>query len=150
MRIVTPYFLPDQRLQFAIAQAGLRGVKVEILIPEHCDYAFLDWAMRAHLRFFQDVPATVFFTPAPFNHAKLMTVDGQWCLIGSSNWDTRSFRLNFEFDLECYDRALTAEIDALIEKKIAQCRKVDLAVLAAAPAWRRLRDAAFRLLLPYL
>jgi cardiolipin synthase A/B len=150
VRIVTPYFLPDQRLQFAIAQAGLRGVEVQILIPEHCDYTFMDWAMRAHLRFFGDVPAAVFFTPAPFNHAKLMTVDGQWSLIGSSNWDTRSFRLNFEFDLECYDRALTAEIDALIEKKIGQCRRVDLAVLAAAPKWRRLRDAACRLLLPYL
>lgn len=150
VRIVTPYFLPDQRLQFAIAQAGLRGVKVEILIPERCDYPFLDWAMRAHLRFFEDVRASVYFTPAPFNHAKLMTVDEQWCLIGSSNWDTRSFRLNFEFDLECYDRALTAEIDALIGKKIAQSRKVDVVRLAAAPRWMQLRDAAFRLLLPYL
>ncbi len=150
VRIVTPYFLPDQRLQFAIAQAVLRGVTVEILIPEHCDYAFIDWAMRAHLRFFEDVQAAVYFTPAPFNHAKLVTMDGEWCLIGSSNWDTRSFRLNFEFDLECYDRTLTADIDALIEKKIAQCRKVDLAALAAAPRWVQLRDAAFRLLLPYL
>jgi cardiolipin synthase len=150
VRIVTPYFLPDQRLQFAIAQAGLRGVKVEILIPAHCDYAFLDWAMRAHLRFFENVSAAVYFTPAPFNHAKLMTVDKQWCLIGSSNWDTRSFRLNFEFDLECYDRALTAELDALIEAKITQSRKVDLDRLAAAPRWMQLRDAAFRLLLPYL
>ncbi len=150
VRIVTPYFLPEQRLQFAIAQAGLRGVKVEILIPAHCDYPFLDWAMRAHLRFFEDVPASVYFTSAPFNHAKLMTVDEQWCLIGSSNWDTRSFRLNFEFDLECYDRALTTKIDALIEKKIAQSRKVDLDRLAAAPQWIQVRDAAFRLLLPYL
>ena len=150
VRIVTPYFLPDQRLQFAIAQAGLRGVEVDILIPEHCDYALMDWAMRAHLRFFENVPASVYFTPAPFNHAKLMTVDEQWCLIGSSNWDTRSFRLNFEFDVECYDRALTAEIDALIEEKIAQCRKVDRAALAAAPRWMQLRDAACRLLLPYL
>jgi cardiolipin synthase len=150
VRIVTPYFLPDQRLQFAIAQAGLRGVKVEILLPAHSDYAFLDWAMRAHLRFFEDVPASVYFTPAPFNHAKLMTVDEQWCLIGSSNWDSRSFRLNFEFDLECYDRALTAEIDTLIEKKIAQSRRVDLDRLAAAPRWVQVRDAAFRLLLPYL
>jgi cardiolipin synthase len=106
--------------------------------------------MRAHLRFFEDVPASVYFTPAPFNHAKLMTVDEQWCLIGSSNWDTRSFRLNFEFDLECYDRSLTAEIDTLIEKKIAQSRKVDLERLAAASRWVQVRDAAFRLLLPYL
>ena len=150
VRIVTPYFLPDQRLQFAIVQAGLRGVKVEILIPEHCDHVIMDRAMRAHLRFFRRAPADVYFTPAPFNHAKLMTIDGQWCLVGSSNWDTRSFRLNFEFDLECYDRALTAEIDALIETKITQSRKVDLEVLAAAPQWVQLRDAAFRLLLPYL
>ena len=150
VRIVTPYFLPDQRLQFAIVQAGLRGVQVDILIPEHCDYAFMDWAMRAHLRFFENVPAAVYFTPAPFNHAKLMTVDEQWCLVGSSNWDTRSFRLNFEFDVECYDRALTAEIDALIEEKIVHCRKVDRATLAAAPRWMQLRDAACRLLLPYL
>ena len=76
VRIVTPYFLPDQRLQFAIAQAGLRGVSVEILIPQRCDYFFMDWAMLAHLRFFKDVLATVYFTPSPFNHAKLMTVDG--------------------------------------------------------------------------
>jgi cardiolipin synthase A/B len=63
VRIVTPYFLPDQRLQFAIAQAGLRGVSVEILIPQRCDYFFMDWAMLAHLRFFKDVFATVYFTP---------------------------------------------------------------------------------------
>ena len=150
VRIVTPYFLPDQRLQFAIAQAGLRGVAVEILIPERCDYFFMDWAMRAHLRFFEDVPATVYFTPSPFDHGKLMTVDGQWCLIGSSNWDTRSFRLNFEFDLECYDRAVTANIDALIEQKISQSHKLSADELAFRPRWVQLRDAATRLLLPYL
>ena len=150
VRIVTPYFLPNQRMQFAIVQAGLRGVEVEILIPERSDHVLMDRAMRAHLRFFEDVPAAVYFTPAPFNHAKLMTVDGEWCLTGSSNWDTRSFRLNFEFDLECYDRALTADIDAVIDRKIAQCRKMDLATLAAASPAVRLRDAAIRLLLPYL
>lgn len=150
VRIVTPYFLPDQRLQFAIGQAGLRGVAIEILIPERCDYFFMDWAMRAHLRFFEDVPATVFFTPSPFDHGKLMTVDGQWCLIGSSNWDTRSLRLNFEFDLECYDRPITANIDALIDQKILQSHKVSADKLASRPRWTQLRDAAMRLLLPYL
>jgi len=110
----------------------------------------MDWAMRAHLRFFEDVPATVYFTPSPFDHGKLMTVDGQWCLIGSSNWDTRSFRLNFEFDLECYDRTVTANIDALIEQKISQSHKLSADELAFRPRWTQLRDAATRLLLPYL
>jgi cardiolipin synthase len=79
-----------------------------------------------------------------------MTVDGQWCLIGSSNWDTRSLRLNFEFDLECYDSAVTANVDALIEQKISQGRKLGPDELSSRPRWTQLRDAATRLLLPYL
>jgi len=150
VRIVTPYFLPDQRLEFALAQARLRGVRVDIVIPERCNYFFMDWAVRAHLRFFSDANVNIFLSPMPFDHSKLMTVDGEWCLGGSSNWDARSLRLNFEFDIECYDRALTADIDALIDGKIARARKLPMETLAAAPAWAKLRDAACRLMLPYL
>ncbi len=77
-------------------------------------------------------------------------LDGEWCLVGSSNWDTRSLRLNFEFDIECYDRALTGQIDALIDDKLARSRPLVPAELAARPVPLRLRDAAARLLLPYL
>ena len=150
VRILTPYFLPDARLQFAIAQAGLRGVEVEIVIPETCNYYILDWAMRAHLRFFRHTAAKVFTTPPPFDHSKLCTVDGSWSLIGSSNWDTRSFRLNFEFDLECYDPALTARLDAMIDARIARGKTLDLKALTRRPIPIRLRDAAARLLMPYL
>lgn len=150
VRIVTPYFLPDQRLEFAIVQTALRGVNVDIVLPERSDYAFLDWAMRAHLRFLGEVPVNVYFTPLPFDHAKLMTIDEEWCLVGSSNWDTRSLRLNFEFDVECYDRALIASVDALIDRKIARSAKLRRDDLMAAPKWTQLRDAAVRLLLPYL
>ncbi|HWA88734.1 MAG TPA: phospholipase D-like domain-containing protein [Rhizomicrobium sp.] len=150
VRIVTPYFLPDQRLQFAIAQACLRGVEVEIVIPERCDYIFLDWAMRAHLRFFKEISARICATRAPFDHSKLVTVDGEWCLIGSSNWDTRSFRLNFEFDMECYDRAFAARIDAIIDSKLAHASALDMRTLCEAPLPVRLRDAAARLMTPYL
>jgi cardiolipin synthase len=150
VRIVTPYFLPDDRLLFAIAQANSRGIVVEILIPSKTDYFFLDWAMRAHLRFFEGAPADIYFSPTPFDHAKLMTVDGEWCLIGSSNLDIRSLRLNFEFDLECFDRALVAEIDAIIDIRIARSHKLNPVTLQSVSKWVRIRDAAVRLLLPYL
>jgi cardiolipin synthase len=150
VRIVTPYFLPDQRLEFALAQARLRGVSVEILIPERTDYRLMDWAVRAHLRFFSDTPMDVFLNPPPFDHSKLMTVDGEWSLIGSSNWDARSLRLNFEFDLECYDAALTAEIDALIDRKMARSYPLPYKDLVSKPKWIQVRDASVRLLLPYL
>ena len=150
VRIVTPYFLPDPRLQFVIAQACLRGVQVDIVIPERCDYPFLDWAMRAHLRFFKHIRANIYTTPSPFDHSKLVTMDGEWCLIGSSNWDARSFRLNFEFDLECYDTALTRDIDDIIDAKKARASKLTYKELSERPTLIRLRDAAARLLMPYL
>jgi cardiolipin synthase len=150
IRIVTPYFLPDQRLQFAIAQATMRGVRVDIVLPLRSDHRYMEWAMMGHLRFFHHVGANVFLSPPPFDHSKLLTMDGEWCLIGSSNWDTRSFRLNFEYDLECYDRDLTGLLDAIIERKIAAARKLDPAELLRRPVPARLRDAAARLLMPYL
>jgi cardiolipin synthase len=150
VRIVTPYFLPDQRLQFAIQQAGLRGVKIEIVLPGKSDQWIMQWAMWGHLRFFRHVRATVITSPPPFDHTKLCTVDGEWALVGSSNWDARSFRLNFEFDLEVMDHKLTAELDALIDARIAMGRVLTADMLAAEPLWIKLRNAAARLLMPYL
>lgn len=150
LRIVTPYFLPDQTLMSAIALAALRGVAVEIVLPERSNHVLLDWATRAHLGFFAGPGMTVHLTGAPFDHSKLTTVDGAWCALGSANWDVRSLRLNFEFMLECYDPGMTDEIDGLIDAKIARARRLAPAELAARPLPARLRDAAARLLLPYL
>jgi cardiolipin synthase len=150
VRIVTPYFLPDARLQFAIAQACLRGVRVEIVLPEATDQRIMDWAMRAHIRFFRHVAVHFIMTPAPFDHSKLVTVDGEWCVVGSSNWDTRSLRLNFEFDLECCGAAFTKLRDALIDARIARGHAFTAESLLQRPVWMRLRDAAARLLMPYL
>jgi cardiolipin synthase len=150
IRIVTPYFLPDQRLQFAIAQACMRGVAVDIVLPLHSDHIYMEWAMYGHLRFFKDIAANIYLSPPPFDHSKLVTMDGEWSLIGSSNWDARSFRLNFEYDLECYDSDLTGELDAIIDAKIARAGKLNTTKLASRPVPIRLRDAAARLLMPYL
>ncbi len=150
VRIVTPYFLPDQRLQFAIAEAVLRGVTVEILLPQITDSIYMDWAMRGHLRFFRHVHADVYLSPQPFDHSKLVVMDGYWSLIGSSNWDARSLRLNFEFDLECYDRDLAGKLDAIIDAKLAGARKLDYDALGREAMILRLRNALVRLMMPYL
>jgi cardiolipin synthase len=150
VRIVTPYFLPDARLQFVIAQAVLRGVAVDIVLPQHSDQRLMQWATGAHIRFYRHVGAHFSMTHGAFDHSKLATVDGQWSLIGSSNWDARSFRLNFEFDLECYDADFTAILDAAIQDRIGRGQELTPEMMLARPAWQRLRDAAARLLMPYL
>jgi cardiolipin synthase len=150
VRIVTPYFLPDRHLQMALSVAVLRRVAVEIVIPEHTNKRLVDWAVRANLRFVSGASWQVYFAPPPFDHSKLMTVDGGFCLLGSSNWDVRSHRLNFELDLETYDADLTAQMDRIIDAKIARARPLDPAEMDARSGWQQLRDAGARLFLPYL
>jgi len=150
VRVVTPYFLPDRHLSMALSLAVLRGLRVEIVMPRRSNKRVVDWAARANLRFFTGAAGSVFLTPAPFDHAKLMTVDGTLTVLGSSNWDVRSHRLNFELDLEAHDPALTARVDAAIDARIAGARTLTDAELAARPRWQQLRDAAARLFLPYL
>ena len=148
IRIVTPYFLPDDALATTLALAALRGVRVEILVGARSDSRVLDWAMRDGLLAMVEAGCVVLWSAPPFNHTKLMTVDGAWCLIGSANWDRRSLRLNFELDVELHDRAATAQIDALINatpRRLATLRE-----LRDRPLAQRLRDAAARLLLPYI
>jgi len=62
--------------------------------------------------------------PPPFDHTKLMVVDGAWTLLGSTNWDPRSLRLNFEFNLECYDRELATALEGQIPKKIERASRL--------------------------
>ena len=100
--------------------------------------------------FFRHLRASFSATSPLFDHSKLCTVDGEWSLIGSSNWDARSFRLNFEFDLEITDRDLTARIDSLIDERIGRGTMLTSDMLAAEPLWKRLRNAAARLAMPYL
>ena len=148
IRIVTPYFLPDDALATSLTLAALRGTRVEIIVAERCDFRLLDWAMRDGLVAVARAGCHVLWSGAPFNHSKLMTVDGAWSLIGSANCDQRSLRLNFELNIELLDPATTASIDALIDA--TPVRRASQRELHARAIPIRLRDAAARLFLPYL
>jgi cardiolipin synthase len=148
VRVVTPYFLPDERLVSALALAAYRGVEVDLVLPARSNHRLLDWAARAQMRPLLEAGCRVWHQPAPFDHSKLMTVDAVWTLIGSANWDVRSLRLNFELDLEVYCEGFAARIEAAIAGK--QGRRVTLEEIDARRFPIVLRDAAVRLLLPYL
>lgn len=148
--IVTPYFVPDQTLMTALSLAALRGAGVDIVMPEMGNLRLVRWASRAKLSHLLASGCRVWLTPAPFDHAKLMTVDGAWTLIGSANWDARSLRLNFEFNVECYGEAVTAMVDGLIRDRMARAKPLTLAESTSRPLLTRLRDGAAWLASPYL
>jgi cardiolipin synthase len=92
----------------------------------------------------------VWLSPPPFDHTKLLLVDGLWTLLGSANWDPRSLRLNFEFNVECYDRELATLLTDLARSKIEQSRPLSTTEMDGRSLPVRLRDGVARLFSPYL
>lgn len=148
--VATPYFLPELELATALDVAAMRGVEVDLIIPRESNLPFVSWATWGHLRHVLGRGCRVHATPKPFDHSKLMVVDDRWVLLGSANWDSRSLRLNFEFDVEVYDETLAAEVTASLEARIARAERVRMEDLHRLPLWIRLRDGFARLFSPYL
>ncbi len=150
VKVVTPYFLPDQTLVSALGVAAMSGVAVDIVIPERSNLVFIDWAAIARLEEVLKGGARLWVTPPPFDHSKMVVVDDLWSLIGSANWDPRSFRLNFELNVECFDPALATALDKLVQEKIAKAQPLTLAEVTGRSLPVKLRDGIARLFTPYL
>jgi cardiolipin synthase A/B len=150
VQILTPYFLPDAALVTALNLATLRGVRVDILLPSKNNLPFVHWASRALWWQLLQRGCHIWLTLPPFDHSKLMVVDGHWVLLGSANWDARSLRLNFELNVECYGQELARNLGVIVERKLHGAREVTLAELDARTIPGKLRDAAARLFSPFL
>lgn len=150
IRIATPYFLPDPPMAQALNLAAMRGVEVDIVLPERSNLFYMDWAMWGQFWMVMGHGVRLWLTPPPFDHSKLMVVDDYWTLFGSSNWDPRSLRLNFEFNVEAYCDVLGPRTVELFENRIRMATRVTERDLAARGILRRLRDSVARLASPYL
>ncbi len=150
VRVMTPYFLPDRTLISALNLAALRGVQVDIVVPAQSNLPYVHWAMMAQLWQVLEWGCRVWLSPPPFDHTKLMVVDRAWSFVGSTNWDPRSLRLNFEFNLECYDVELSRQLDAMCLESIAQARRLSLDEVDARRIPVKIRDGIARLFMPFL
>lgn len=146
--VVSPYFLPDAPIISALQLAVLRGVRVDICVPEYNNLLFVGWAMQANQEQLLEVGVNLHELPPPFDHSKLFVVDDDWCLVGSSNWDARSLELNFEINLECYDQKFNSDVTAIIDKKLVDARKISQ--VPDRHFVLRVRNNFFRLFSPYL
>ena len=150
IRIMTPYFLPDQVLMKALHLAARRGVVVDVIVPEVGNLPMVRWAMWSHYREVLHEGVGLWLSPPPFDHSKLFVVDGYWSSVGSSNWDPRSLRLNFEFNIECYDEELGASLEDHVRHRLQDARLLTTGELDGRSTFRKVRDGTARLLTPYL
>ncbi len=100
--ITTPYLIPDDSLMEGLEVAVLNGASVSLIIPRRSDQFFVGNAARAYYDMLMSKGVRVFLYDDGVIHAKTMTVDGNLCFFGSSNFDIRSFALNFELNCVLY------------------------------------------------
>lgn len=118
--ITTPYFIPDESLLQALAAAALRGVAVHLVLPYMIDQILVGLAQRSYFQQMLDAGMVIHLYQPKFLHAKHIRIDDKVAIIGSSNMDIRSFLLNSEVMLICYDAGVTARIREFQDGYISQ------------------------------
>ena len=114
--IQTPYFLPPEGMLDALYGASIRGVDVRIMISEKSDVAIVQLASKSYIKNLLKSGVKVYSYTKGFMHSKLMIFDDSLTLIGSANFDARSFEQNFEVEAFIYDNDVTEKaIDIFIE-----------------------------------
>lgn len=148
--IMTPYFVPTPELARALETAALRGVHVDIMLPETSNLPWVHWAARRWLPQLVKRGVRVWLRPPPFAHSKLFIVDGYYVLVGSANLDPRSLRLNFEVTMEAYSQPLVARLRAHFDEVMAVSRPLLADDLRRQSLPARLRNALSWLFSAYL
>ncbi|MDT8303675.1 MAG: cardiolipin synthase [Sedimentisphaerales bacterium] len=108
--ITTPYFIPDEPFLQAMQVVAQRGVEINLILPRKTDHPLIDMAGQAYFEELLEAGVKIFTYEAGLLHAKTMSVDDSIAFIGSSNFDIRSFSLNFEVNLLLYGREATRSL----------------------------------------
>jgi cardiolipin synthase len=146
--IQNPYFLPQDKAIKALAAAVRRGVDVRVMVPaaEASDMPVVQHAAHHNFERLLTAGVRLFEYPDTLLHQKVLTMDGAWCAIGSSNFDDRSFEINDEITLGLLDRGLARQLEEIFERDMRCCVELDLAAWRQRGTAHRLMDRAFHLL----
>jgi cardiolipin synthase len=150
VRIVTPYFIPDQAVLLALTSAAKRGVAVQIIVPERVDTRIGQYASQASYEDLLNAGVQILRFKAGLLHAKAVLIDEGIALFGTVNMDLRSFYLNLELSLILYEPRISTDLDAIIDTYAARSDAVDLDTWCARPRTQRFAENLLRLAGPLL
>jgi len=147
--LATPYFVPTEAALTALTNAALRGVDVQVMVPARSDSALVTAAARSYFDELIRCGVRVHeYATRSMLHAKTLVVDEHIALVGSANFDCRSFFLNYEVCAIAYAGALNREVAAQFQADLRHCQPVHFQ--RPQPFAQRLFDAAARLCSPLL
>ena len=145
--IQNPYFIPEPDAAKAFAAAVKRGVDVRVMVPsaEVSDMPMVQHAAHRNFQRLLDGGVRIYEYNRTLLHQKVMTVDGVWCAVGSSNFDDRSFETNDEITLGFRDARLAARLEEIFEADLAHCTELDAARWKKRGLVHRAKDSALYL-----
>ncbi|WP_101926253.1 MULTISPECIES: cardiolipin synthase [Luteimonas] len=143
--LVTPYFVPDEATLGALRIAALSGVEVQLVLSQSNNQRLTAWAQAAFYEELLAAGVRIALYRPHFLHAKHVSIDDDIALVGSCNLDIRSFLLNAEAGLLCYDRAVVARLRAIEADYLADADVLDAATWQRRPTWRRSVEGIARL-----
>jgi len=147
IRIQNPYFLPDPVGSKALRMAARRGVDVRIMVPAvtATDSFYVAYAGQSLYQRLLEAGVRIFEYQPTLLHQKIITVDGEWCGIGSCNFDDRSFEINDEIMVGVFDKEVVSELDGIFEDDIPDCVEISLEKWKKRSAFARFREKVFYL-----
>ena len=142
--VQNPYFIPKPEAIDAFGAAVARGVDVRVLMPSiHAtDNPIVNLASRRNFGKLLRCGVRIFEYEKGLLHQKVMTVDGLWSAVGSSNFDDRSFDTNDELTLGIFGEDMAAELDGLFEDQLGDANPVSLHTWEKRPLLRRFQEHA--------
>lgn len=125
IHITTPYFLPDQSMCDELKRAQKRGVEVHILVPgKHNDHLLTRSSSRlAYGRLLQHGIRIFEYQPSML-HAKILLIDGKWSVLGSTNFDNRSFGINDEVNIAIRDEKVYQRLERDFQNDLKEATEI--------------------------
>jgi len=148
--ITTPYLVPDEATLLSLAMAADRGVDVNLVIPVRTDLRIVSAAARSYYDYLLESGVKLHHHDKGLLHAKTMTVDDAFALLGSANIDIRSFELNFELSVLLYGEEVTRQLRFAQMQLVAESKQLDLETWRKRPKLQQYVDAAAALMSPLL
>jgi len=143
--IQSPYFVPDEPLITAMCAAALSGTDVRLMMTGVPDKKLPFHAAHAYYKQLLDAGVKVYQYTAGFLHAKTVTVDGRWCIIGTCNFDVRSTILHDEVSCVIFDQGIAGDYAAVYEDDLTRCRQFTIDDWWALGRWARWTNSFARL-----
>ncbi len=150
VRVVTPYFIPDQAVLLALKSAARRGVDVQIIVPEKLDSRLGQFASQSSYDELLAAGVSILRFTDGLLHTKAVLIDDDVTVFGTVNMDLRSFYLNLELSLIIYEAGVTAELDAVIDTYAARSVALNRESWGARPSSQRFLENLLRLAGPLL